>query len=223
MSEHSLTGEVGAHLREHKTGGARGLAVELTEGLLLAVVAVCTAWSGYQSALWDSRSAASYGISSKLRIQSQGAATIAGQQTLYDTTTFYAWLNAEEAGNTKLTNILERRMRPEYKVAFDAWIKLDPLNNPAAPPGPAFMPGYQNASSVKATELDDQASAAFDTGNHERDVADEYVRVTVLLALVLFLTALSQRFNIRNVRLGIIGLAALILAVSVVQLVLIGL
>jgi hypothetical protein len=223
VSEHSLAGEVGTHLRERKEGRGRQLAIELAEGVLLALVAVSTAWSGYQSALWDSRSAASYGVSSKLRIQSQGVATIAGQQMLYDSSTFYAWLTAYQAGNTSLTNILERRMRPEYKVAFDAWIKLDPLHNPAAPPGPAFMPGYQNADAVKAAELDAQATAAFDSGNHERDVGDQYVRETVLLAVVLFLIAVSQRFDIRKVRLGILGVALLMLGFSLVQLVLIGL
>jgi hypothetical protein len=33
-----------------------------------------------------------------------------------------------------------KRFTPEYRVAFDAWLKLDPLNNEDAPPGPRFMP-----------------------------------------------------------------------------------
>ena len=223
MPERSAAAEVGHQLEEHRgaEGGRNRLLLEIMEGLVLAVVAVSTAWSGYQSALWDSRSAASYGQSSKLRIESQGAQTIAGEQTLYDSSTFYAWLVAEETNNTTLTNLLERRMRPEYKVAFDAWMKLDPLHNPTAPPGPAFMPQFKNASAAQAAKLDTEASAAFDAGNHERDVGDEYVRVTVLLAVVLFLIAVSQRFDIRNVRLGILGIAVLVLGYSIVQLVVI--
>jgi hypothetical protein len=221
VPEPSVTAEVSGQLRENHAHQGRALAIELLEGVLLAVVAVATAWSGYQSALWDSRSAASYGESSRLRIQSQGAQATAGQETLYDSSTFYAWLAAEEAGNTTLTNILERRMRPEYKVAFDAWLNLDPLHNADAPPGPAFMPQYHNASADHAIKLDAQASSAFDAGNHARDVGDEYIRVTVLLAVVLFLIAVSQRFDIRSVRLGVIGLAMLVLGFSLVQLVLI--
>src|SRR5207237_8720532 len=99
----SLSSEGGDHLRQHRAGSVRGLAIELVEGLLLAVVAVATAWSGYQSTLWDSRSAASYGQSSKLRIQSQGAQATAGQETLYDSSTFYAWLTAAEANKPTLT------------------------------------------------------------------------------------------------------------------------
>ena len=81
------------------------------------------------------------------------------------------------------------------------------------------MPQYHNASAEKAVTLDSQASAAFDAGNKARDIGDQYVRVTVLMAVVLFLTALSQRFSFRKVRLGIIGLAMVVLAFSMIQLV----
>jgi hypothetical protein len=45
------------HRRKHE------VAIEIGEALLLALVAVATAWSGYQSALWDGRSARLYGQS----------------------------------------------------------------------------------------------------------------------------------------------------------------
>jgi hypothetical protein len=44
----------------------------------------------------------------------------------------------------------------------------------------------------------------------------------VLLAVVLFLTALSQRFNIRKVRLGIIGTALVVLAYAIFALATVG-
>ena len=223
MPEHSATAEVARHLEDKKEETSmRNLAVEIVEGLLLAIVAVTTAWSGYQSAIWDSKAVASYGLSSKLRVMAEGAQTTAGQQMLYDSTTFDAWLVAAQGNNTALSSFLERRFRPEYKVVFDAWIKTDPLHNPSAPPGPAFMPQYRNASAERAARLDKESAAAFDAGNHARDVGDEYVRVTVLLAVVLFLTALSQRFDIRPVRLGIIGLALLVLTYSLFDLATVG-
>ena len=182
--------------------------------MLLAIVAVFTAWSGYQAAIWNSRSAMSYGQATALRSQSQGAETTAGQQMLYDATTFDEWLVAAEQNNTQLMTFLERRFRPEYKVAFDAWLTTDPLHNGAAPPGPAFMPQYRNASSEKGTALEKQAGEAFDRGNMQRNVADGYVRVTVLLAVVLFLTALSRHFNVWQVRLGVLVLALVVLIYS---------
>jgi hypothetical protein len=223
MPELTGTGELTQHLQEQKGANKGGnLAVEIVEGLLLAVVAVTTAWSGYQSALWDSRSVASYGTSSKLRVASQGAQTTAGQQMLYDATTFNTWLVAADGNNTDLSNFLVRRFRPEYKVAFDAWIATDPFHNPNAAPGPAFMPQYKNASAAQAKQLDQEAGAAFDAGNHSREIGDQYVRVTVLLAVVLFLTALSQRFDIRKVRFGIIGTALVVLTYSLFALATVG-
>ena len=223
MPERVATGEIAERLHDQRAAKKESnLAVEIVEGLLLAIVAVTTAWSGYQSTLWDSRSVASYGGSSKLRIAAQGAQTTAGQQMLYDSTTFNEWLVAAQANNTALTSFLERRFRPEYKTVFDAWLQTDPLKNPNAPPGPAFMPQYSNASAALAQRLDKEATAAFDAGNHAREIGDEYIRVTVLLAVVLFLTALSQRFDIRKVRLGIIGTALAVLTYSMFALATVG-
>jgi hypothetical protein len=44
-------------------------------------------------------------------------------------------------GNTTAEQFYENRFLPEYRIAFDAWIKLDPFsNNSSAPPGPRYMP-----------------------------------------------------------------------------------
>jgi hypothetical protein len=191
--------------------GAR-FALEMAEGLLLASIAVLTAWSGYQAALLNTDSAISYGTTQALRSQSQAASTLAGQQMLYDATTFDTWLVAAQANNVELMSFIERRFRPEFRVAFDAWLTTDPLHNSTAPPGPAAMPQYRNANMDKASALDRSASASFDLGNHQRDSSDDFVRATVLLAVALFLTALSQRFEIAGVRLTILVVAFLVFA-----------
>jgi hypothetical protein len=43
--------------------------LEIAEAMLLAVVAITTAWSGYQSALWAGHQSELYGQASKLRVQ----------------------------------------------------------------------------------------------------------------------------------------------------------
>ena len=57
-----------------------------------------------------------------------------------------------------------------------------------------------------------QARAYFETGVATRRTGDEYVRITVVLATVLLLTALAQRFRIRRVRLGLLAVATVLLA-----------
>jgi hypothetical protein len=214
LSEHSPTAAVLDHL-EKSNRRWTGAAVEIVEGLLLATVAVMTAWTGYQSALWNSRSAASYGQANGLHFSAQAAATVAGQQMLYDAATFNAWLAAAVAGNSDLEASLERRFRPEYRPAFEAWLATDPFHNPSAPAGPGVMPEYHNVSADKALALEREATAAVDAGNHSRHVADEYIKTTILLAVVLFLTALSQRFTVQRVRAGIIAVATVALVYAI--------
>jgi uncharacterized protein YjbJ (UPF0337 family) len=67
----------------------------------------------------------------------------------------------------------------------------------------------------EAAKLNDQAAEVFDQGTRDRQFSDEYVRVTVTLATVLLLMAISQRFKIRGVRLGLLAIAALLLCFPV--------
>ncbi len=63
--------EIAQHLSDHK-GSAHSLGheiLEIAEAMLLAVVAITTAWSGYQSALWAGHQSELYGQASKLRVQ----------------------------------------------------------------------------------------------------------------------------------------------------------
>ncbi|MGH2976437.1 MAG: hypothetical protein ACRDLL_16475, partial [Solirubrobacterales bacterium] len=50
------------------------------------------------------------------------------------------------------------------------------------------------------------------------ETSDKYIRATVFLASVLFLVGISTQFPIRRVRYGLVGLGAVLLVFSVVQL-----
>jgi hypothetical protein len=153
-----------------------------------------------------------YGQSSRDRFQADAAATLGGQQLDADASMLNAWLQARAAGNARLEAAFVRRFSPEYRRAFDAWLKTDPFTDPAAPAGPGHMPEYRNPQLEEAERLNAEASATFDEGTEARETADRYVRVTVLFALVLFLVALGQRFKVRGVRLGAMAVAGGLLA-----------
>jgi hypothetical protein len=223
MPEGNVNSEVAEHLREHGhhsggNGGARRRLewVEILEAILLSLVALATAWSGYQAAKWDGESAREYATSSRLRAESSKASLSSNQTLIYNAGTFNAWLQADVSGEKKLADILARRYTPEYKVAFDAWLKLDPLHNPKAPPGPRYMPQYKDPLAAKGSELDQQATEAFAAGVDDRASAEHYVRVTVVLAAVLFLIALGQRFDFRGVRIAVISVAGVFLVYAAV-------
>jgi hypothetical protein len=187
--------------------------IEIGEALLLALVAVVTAWSGYQAARWDGREAKLYGESSKIRFRATFLNTRGGQKQIYDSTTVNYWLQAKLTGNEKLARAYTKRFLPEFRPAFRAWLKTDPLHNPNAPAGPIFMPQYHNTLQERASALDARATEVFDQGTKSRETGDKYVRATVLLATVLFLIALSQRFRLHGVRVAILTVALVILAI----------
>jgi hypothetical protein len=205
--------EIAQHLRESAGEAPRARPwVEIGEALLLALVAVATAWSGYQSALWDGREAKLYGEASRLRFQANAHETRAGQEEVYDGSTVNSWLQAKLKGEDQVAAAFERRMLPEFRPAFRAWVATDPVHNPRAPAGPMQMPQFHNADLEQAAALNAQASDTFEAGSHARENADDYVRTTVLLATVLFLIAISQRFQAHRVRTGVLVLALVLLA-----------
>ncbi len=209
--------EVAHHLSEHKEQHEYRMpqAVEIVEGIVLAIVAITTAWSGYQAALWTGHQSELYALASKLRVQAARADASANYERLYDAATVAQWLQAETSGQKKLADIYERRFFPEFRPAFEAWKKTDPLNNPNAPPGPFHMPEYRSSKAEEADRLTEQSSDTFEQGDEARHHADDYVRETVMLATVLLLTAISQRFKVRSVRIGLIVVAGLLLCLSI--------
>jgi hypothetical protein len=55
-------------------------------------------------------------------------------------------------------------------------------------------------------------------GESAAATADKYVRLTILLAAVLFLVGIGSRFPVRSARCGLVVVAAVLLVISVVQL-----
>jgi hypothetical protein len=219
VPESGSTTEVARALtHEHRAAGGglsrRAELIEICEAILLACVAIATAWSGYQTAKWDSRQAQLYGLSTKYRATENRAATRSGQQRLYDTTAFGFWLQTKAQGDREATALFERRFRVEYRPAFRAWLRTDPFHNPHAPPGPLLMPQYHNAAGERAAAYSAKATAAFEAGTKARERGDKYLRDTVLLATVLFLTALAQKFKLEAVRVGLLGVSAVLLVIG---------
>ena len=216
--------EVAHHLHEgqvHESPHALSRVHQLLEAVevtILALVAIATAWSGYQAARWDSLQAMLYGRSSRLRVEGQALDLQANQERAYDGATVNEWLKSEARGETKLAAMFERRLLPEFRPAFESWKKTDPLNNPNAPAGPMLMPEYHSTRADQAAQKNQEATELFDQGTHARDNADDYVRLTVILASVLFLAAMSQKFHTHWVRVALVAIALLMLCVPVWRL-----
>ena len=186
--------------------------LEILEVVLLALAAIATAWGGYQAARGDGHQSVLYSEASVDRLDANATAALGQQRLAADAAMFTSWLQARAANDTQLQALLVRRFSPEYRTAFAAWLKTDPFTNPSAPAGPAVMPEYHNPQVEHAKQLNEHAAAKEAEGTHARETAEKYVRATVLLALVLFLVAVSQRFMLRGVRIAVIAVAIALLA-----------
>src|SRR3954449_12132509 len=192
--------------------------LSILEALLLSVVALLAAYSGYAAAKWGTESSVTLATASAERAKANRA-DIEGIVTRgLDSASFNAWFTAFTAGNAGAQRLAERRMRPGYRLAFDAWQATDPEHNPTAPPGPSYMPQYVIPQDALAKAYDTRADAAAAKGAAAGQTADKYIRATVFLATVLFLVGISGHFRVRQARMGLIGAGGLLLAFAVIQL-----
>ena len=222
MAEGLSASEVGKEIAEHREHTAehaqRDRVIAIFEAVLLSVVALLAAWSGYSAAKWGTESSLSLAKASSTRSKASLAQIQATQIRTLDSVSFNAAETAYAAKNAKLFLLALRRLRPGYRPAVTAWLALHPLKNPNAPPDPSYLPQYRIPQEAQGRELTAKADAYFSEGQAAAATADKYVRLTVLLAAVLFLVGIGSRFPVRAARYGLVGVAAVLLVVSVVQL-----
>ena len=138
----------------------------MLEAVLLSVVTIVTAWAGYSAAKWGTESRLDLAQASALRIEANRAFAVADENRNFDSSTFDAWFIAYTLDNAAKMAIAERRFRPEFRVAFDAWRATDPDNNASSPPGPTYMQQYRQPEKDQANQLDRRADAATTSGHH---------------------------------------------------------
>jgi hypothetical protein len=224
VAEGLSAAEVGKEIGEHGKHASHTAAdrhdrlLSVVEALLLSLVAVLAAYSGYAAAKWGTESSVSLAKASAARTKANRADLEGLQIRTLDSVSFNAWFAAFTAGNATAERLAEKRLRPGYRPAFYAWLATDPAHNPKAPPGPSYMPQYVIPQETAATRYDAQADAEFAKGSEAGATGDKYVRDTVFLATVLFLVGISSHFPLRQARYSLIGVGTLILAFAIVQL-----
>ena len=191
LPEENANREVVSDLVKHPaTAGTRRRieVTEIVEAVVLAFVAVATAFSGFQAAKWDAVSSKDYASSTHLRVRAEEAALASNQKLNYNSDILGDWLLLNSLGDAKKATLLTRRFTPNYAVAFRAWLKTDPLHDPRAPTGPENMPQYKDPLHAREVATDARADAVYNSAVDDRDTSDRFVRLTVILAGVLFLS-----------------------------------
>jgi hypothetical protein len=216
--------EAGKALQEHakvdpkKQEERRDRTISVIEAVLLAVVAILTAYSGWAAAKWSTASSLSLARANSARAEANSANLDALNDLNFDVTAFDTWFTAFVAGDASSMSIAAKRFSPNLHRAFDAWLATNPATNPNAPAGPTYMPQYKQPAKAQAISLNAEATALYADGQRAGGTSDDYIRATVYLATVLVLAGLGGHFKYRTIRYGLAGVGSVVLGVSVVVL-----
>jgi hypothetical protein len=192
--------------------------LSIIEAVMLAVVALLAAYTGFASAKWGTESSVRLAGASAARTEANRAALNAQNLKNFDSTTFNTWFTAYVDGNPTAEAVAVRRFRPQFKVAFDAWLATDPFTNAKAPPGPTYMPQYKQPELAAANDLDKKATEEYSLGVQAGSNSDSYVRDTIYLATILFLIGISGHFRFFRIRVGLIILGGLMMVLAIFQI-----
>jgi hypothetical protein len=215
-SEHTHEGEgsdEGDGTRSHDR------TLSIIEAVMLAIVALLAAYTGYASAKWNTESSVSLAQASAARTEANRAELDAQNLRNFDSTTFNTWFSAYLSGNPTAQAVAVRRFRPAFMVAFDAWLATSPFTNSHAPPGPTYMPEYKQPELAVAAALDKKATEDYTHGVQAGSNADNYIRDTIYLATILFLIGISGHFRFLRIRIGLVVLSGLMMVVAIFEIV----
>ena len=206
--------EIGHHSKHAGGQSRQDRALAIGEAVLLSIVTIVAAWSGFSAAKWGTESSIALAQAASTRAKANRAFQESVTFRAADASTFNAWFTAYILGDEEAAEVAERRFRPQYRVAFEAWLATDPFTNPNAPSGPQAMPEYVPTGLADSRTLDREADEFLAEGQEAAEHADEYVRTTVILASVLFLVGISTQLPLRAVRYGllVVGTALLVFA-----------
>jgi hypothetical protein len=191
---------------------------EVTAAILLALAALATSWSSYQSTLWNSEQSRFMAATNSARLCVARASTRAGQQRIVDVVTFLGWASAHSSGNRQLATFYERRARREFAPAFRAWLAKEASQRDSAAPLPFEMPEYRLATDAQADACERIANVKSAAALDANAVGDRYMLGTIVFAVVLFFAGAAQSVHSRRVGVALLSAAAFTCAVGIVAI-----
>ncbi|WP_400997532.1 hypothetical protein [Agromyces sp. GXQ0307] len=186
-------------------------ATEIVGVFLLSTVAVLTAWCGFQASKWGGEMSIAFSQASSARIQAASAEGEARAAETFDLTIYAAYIEAVGNGNEELAEYIRARFTPEFEVAYIEWVADGEVER-----APFAREEYVPEGTEEAQELNARADEKFAQALENNQRGDNYSLLTVLFALVLFLTAMSQRDIAPWVARTLLGLAFVVTIIGVV-------
>ena len=207
------------HTNAHGQPAGHWRIVQIAEAVLLAAVTVMAAWSGFAAASYGTESRVAFAESSLAETDADAKAIESNEEQNFDESAFFSWLQAKSSGDSSAIAFAEQRFQPDLKIAFRAWLATNPETNLEAPATPFDMAEYTKPLLDEGNALSIKAEASHIEGVKLGILSDKYIRLTVLLAGVLFLVGIGSTFTMVSLRYGLISLGLVLLILATVYLV----
>lgn len=188
--------------------------IELAGVLLIALTAVLTAWTAFESSKWGGVMSIEFSTANATRTESIRQSNLANRQTVVDVSVFTSYVDAVAADDTNLADFYAQRFPDRLAVAVEAWEATDPLEDPDAPATPFDMPEYVLDAADEADRLETEAAAASQRARDSNQRSDNYTVTTVFLATVLLLAALSSKVDNPRLQVALL-VTALVIFVAI--------
>lgn len=192
--------------------------MDLAYATILGLTIVVTAWCGYQHELWSSALTFELKAANTAHREYTTAELKERQSVVIDVIAFNGYLDAVSNHDQKLIDYYKNSFRPEMKVAFDAWLKTDPLNNTGAKTATPFdMPEYLlPLDSDKVQGFLQTADEKSQNANSMSSIASNYVFFTSLYASVSFLEGIGRVFASKKMQSIFLVMGAIIFSATTI-------
>jgi type II secretory pathway pseudopilin PulG len=174
--------------------------VEIVATVLLALAAVATAWSSYQSTRWNGEQTKASSRTNAIRIEATRAASLAEAETEIDVATFVQWIDAHATRDTALEDFYRKRFRPEFKPAFNAWDRDQAVHQPGRPDDPVRDAAVPVGRDGRGRAARPGGRSFVGGGSAQPQHAANYVLGVVLFAVALFFAGMSTKLHTPGLR-----------------------
>ena len=181
----------------------------------MSLTALATAWSAYQSNIWNGIQVAALADSNEAETIAAKHLLQSNQHRMMDAYIVITISSALADGRKSTVDFLLSRLRDELRSPIAAWIAADPVHNASAVRSPLESAEYLQNVIGKYAEEQKRLLAVVEqrTGDARRAgrVGDNYVLLTVLFATVLFFGGIATTFRSPKVEAVLLAVATLIL------------
>jgi len=139
------------------------------------------------------------------------------QSIVIDVIAFNGYLDAVSNHDQKLIDYYKNSFRPEMRVAFDSWLKTDPLNGTGKVVTPFDMPDYISPlDSEKVQGFLQTADEKSQNADSMSSIASNYVFFTSLYASVSFLEGIGRVFASKKMQTIFLVMGAIVFSATTI-------